>query len=72
MLGARVRSVLIPPTSHIASLNRHTPKFSGVGLKLALCQLFAAKGLPKSQVTQFVSTKKGDFEVFFLHKIDFP
>ena len=32
---------------HIASLNRHTPNFSGVGLKLTWCQLFAVQGLPK-------------------------
>ena len=28
-LRARVRSNLMPPTSHMASFNRHTPKFSG-------------------------------------------
>ena len=29
IVRACVRSILMPPTSHIASLNRHTPKFSG-------------------------------------------
>ena len=35
-----LRSILMPPTSHIATLNRHTPKFSGVGLELTWCQPF--------------------------------
>ena len=43
-----LRSILMPPTSHIASLNRHTPKFSGVGLKLTWCQPFGVQGLTKS------------------------
>ena len=34
--------------SHIASLNRHTSKFSGIGLKITWCQPFAIQGLPKS------------------------
>jgi len=48
MLRARVRSILMPPTSHIASLNRHTPKFSGVPQKLTWCWPFSVQGLPKS------------------------
>jgi len=47
MLQACVRSILMPPTSHIAILNCHTPKFSGVGLKLTWCQPFGVQGLPK-------------------------
>ena len=38
--------ILMPLTSHIATLNRHTLKFLGVGLMLTWCQPFA------SQVTQ--------------------
>ena len=49
MLRASVRSILMAPTSHIASLNRHTPKLSGVGLKLTWCQAF---GVHLDQVTQ--------------------
>ena len=46
-LRARVRSILMPPTFHIASLNRHTPKFSGVNQNLTWSQQFVLRVLPK-------------------------
>ena len=36
------------------------------------CQPFGVQGLPKSVKPRFMSTKIAHFEVFFLHKIDFP
>ena len=60
------------PTSHVASLNRHTPKCSGAGLKLTWCQPFGAQGLLKSRNLDSYPPKKGNFEVFFLGRFDFP
>ena len=48
VVGFSVRSILMPLTSHIASSNCHTPKFSPVGLKLTCCQPFYVQRLPKS------------------------
>ena len=46
---ARVRSILLMSlTSHIASFNRHAPKFSVVPQKLSWCQPFGVQGIPKS------------------------
>ena len=52
-LRARVRSILMPPTFHIASLNRYTPKFSGVPHKLTWCHQFGLQVLPKSGDADF-------------------
>ena len=69
MLRALVRSILMPLTSHIASLNRHTPKFSGIRLKLTWCQPFAVQGLPKSSNPDSCPPKKRRFwEVLFCTK----
>ena len=43
----------------IASLNRRTPKFSGVGLKLTWCQPFGVQ--VQSQVTQIRAHKNSRF-----------
>ena len=40
-------SILMPPTFPISSLNRYTPKFSGLTQKLAWCQQFGLQVLPK-------------------------
>ena len=48
MLWVRVRSILMPPTSHIASLNCHTPKFSG---NLTWCQPLSSRAI-QTQITQ--------------------
>ena len=40
-------SILMPPTFHIARLNRYTPNFSGVGQKLTWCQQFGLQIFPK-------------------------
>ena len=40
MQRAHMRSILVPPTFHIASLKRYTPKFSGPPQKLTWCQRF--------------------------------
>ena len=50
--GKKVRrpaadSILMPPTFHIASLNRYTPNFSGVPQKLTWCQQFGLQIFPK-------------------------
>ena len=37
----------MPPTFHIASLKRYTPKFSGPAQKLTWCQWFGVQVLPK-------------------------
>ena len=46
-LRARVCSILMPPTFHIASLNRYTPKFSKLPQKLTWCQQFGVQIFPK-------------------------
>ena len=56
----------MPPTFHIASLNPHTPKFSGVGLKLT--STVCRPGPSKVRKPRFVSTEIGLFELFFLRK----
>ena len=71
MLRARVRSILMPPTSHIASLNRHTPKFSGVGLKLAWIQPFGVQGLPKSGKPDLCPPKMAILRWFFFAQNQF-
>ena len=43
-----VRSILMPRTFHIAHLNRHTRKISGVPLKTARCKGFGVRSLPTS------------------------
>ena len=68
MLQARGRSIWMPPTSHIASLNRHTPKFSGIRLKLTWCQPFAVQGLPKSSNPESCTQKRRSWGVFFCCK----
>ena len=40
-------SILMPPTFHIARLNRYTPNFSGVPQKLTWCQQFGLQIFPK-------------------------
>ena len=40
-------SILMPPTFHIASLNRYTPTFSGVPQKLTRCHWFDLQHPPK-------------------------
>ena len=54
-------------TSHIASLNRHTLKFLGVGLMLTWCQPFAVQGLPKSGNSDSCPPK----QAILKHKINF-
>ena len=61
------------PQTHIASLNRHTPKFSGVGLKFTWCQPFAIQGLPKSGNPDWCPPKMAILRCFFLlQRIGFP
>ena len=61
MLRARVRSISVPPTFHIASLNRHTPKFSGATQKLtwkarlSIAESFSAS---MSEFKEFFNTFK--------------
>ena len=40
-------SILMPPTFHIARLNRYTPNFSGVTQKLTWCQPVGLQIFPK-------------------------
>ena len=56
------------PQTHIASLNRHTPKFSGVGLKFTWCQPFAIQGLPKSGNPDWCPPKMAILRCFFCCK----
>ena len=51
----------MPPTFPIASLNRYTPKFSGVSQKLTWCQKFALQMFPKGGDADFCLQKN----VFF-------
>ena len=66
MWRARVRSILVPPTFHIAILKRYTPKFSGVNS-------FASRSF-QSQVTQIRAHQKSWFwGVFFAqNKFSWP
>ena len=50
-------SILMPPTFPIASLNRYTPKFSGVSQKLTWCQKFALQMFPKGGDADFCPQK---------------
>ena len=65
-----VRSILMPPTFHIAHLNCHTCKISGAKLKLIWCQGFGAQSLPKSGNPNWCHQKR-PFWVFFW-RTNFP
>ena len=64
-----MRSILVPPTFHIASLKRYTPNFSGPPQKLT-CRL-ASRSF-QSQVTQIRVHQNRQKWGVSLHKIDFP
>ena len=57
--------ILMPPTFHIASLNRHTPKFSGVPQKLTWCQKVGLQVLQSD--ADFCPLKKAVFRCFLLN-----
>ena len=57
--------ILMPLTIHIASLNRYTPKSSGVPQKLAWCQQFGIQVLPKKGDADFCRLEKAVFRCFF-------
>ena len=63
-----VRSILMPRTFHIAHLNRHTRKISGVPLKTAWCKGFGVRSLPTSINPDSCTQNLGHFEVFFWTK----
>ena len=65
-----MRPILVPPTFHIASLNRYTPKFSGKDQKLTGSQLFVLQVLPKWDDADFCHLEKVVFRRFF-YKISF-
>ena len=65
MLRARVRSILVLPTFHIAILNRHTPKFSGVPQKLTWCQQFGLQIFPKWGDADICPLEMAVFRCFF-------
>ena len=56
---------LMPPTFHIASLNRYTPNFSGVGQKLTWCQQFGLQIFPKWGDAEKPPPKNPFFRCFF-------
>ena len=58
-------SILMPPTFHIARLNRYTPNFSGVPQKLTWCQQFGLQIFPTWGDADFF-TRKCLFLVVFL------
>ena len=60
----------MPPTFHIASLNRYTPKFAGVGW-LTWCQQLDIQLLPKSGNPDSCPPKQAVFKCFFTKRI-FP
>ena len=55
----------MPPTFHIARLNRYTPNFSGVGQKLTWCQQFGLQIFPKWGDAEKPPQKNPFFRCFF-------
>ena len=66
-----VRSILMPPTFNKAHLNRHTPKISGVVLKLTWYQRFSVQGLSKSGNPDSCNRKEAIFRCVF-YETKFP
>ena len=60
-----MRLILVPPTFHVASLKRYTPKFSGPPKKLTWCQPFGVQGLSKSGNPDLCPPKKAIWRCFF-------
>ena len=58
-------SILMPPTFHIARLNRYTPNFSGVPQKLTWCQQFGLQIFPKWGDAEKPPQKYAVFRCFF-------
>ena len=65
-------SLLMLPTFHIASLNRYTPKFSGVTQKLTWCQQFGLQIFPKWGDAHICRLEMAVFRCFFFDEISFP
>ena len=59
-------SILMPPTFHIARLNRYTPNFSGVPQKLTWCQQFGLQIFPKWGDADICRLEMAVFRCFFL------
>ena len=62
---ARVPTILMPQTFPIASLNRYTPNFSGVGQKLTWCQQFGLQIFPKWGDADICPLEMAVFRCFF-------
>ena len=58
-------SILMPPTFHIARLNRYTPNFSGVPQKLTWCQQFGLQIFPKWGDADICPLEMAVFRCFF-------
>ena len=58
-------SILMPPTFHIARLNRYTPNFSGVPQKLTWCQQFGLQIFPKWGDADICRLEMAVFRCFF-------
>ena len=57
--------ILMPPTFHIARLNRYTPNFSGVPQKLTWCQQFGLQIFPKWGDADICPLEMAVFRCFF-------
>ena len=62
---AAADSILMPPTFHIARLNRYTPNFSGVPQKLTWCQQFGLQIFPKWGDADICPLEMAVFRCFF-------